>query len=645
MSRSKLFLLAAALLVLPARARSADFLGKPGAAWARDLASEKPEVRRSAAFALGKIGDGAAADLPKLVALIREDRDAGVREAAATAVGDVILAMREAGAAHWGATWPALKEALRDQSPKVKRAAAYAVGAFGPAAAEAVGDLKNALRDGTPAVRQNAAWALGRTGKAAGEEGVDLLCDRLRDDDPLVRRDAATALGDIGLPTASRAWKPLLELVRSEAGKRDAADDVLLRTALGKLVELLGNGNREITDTILPFLNEGTSENIQVAIRKVLKNLGGIGLESAAPARRAVIQEFKDAVQRGDGNAVLVILEKMANLCESENAKLSGTVQPILGLLRNEDPDTVRLAAFALARVGGPTARSAVPVLRAALRDFDTKVQEQAATFIGEMGQDAGDAAADLGDALRPDHTARVRARAAIALAKIGPASKPATKQLVDTLRSEDTPDMRDLMVRRLSAEVFGKMGYPSNRDALPVLLDVAGRDPNPAVRQRCIDVFFFVEPGDFPGMKNSSGRSAEDVLTDVLSDPTLKDIPVVKYDAARALAYNLRDRAPDKTADVLLEMIANEKLLVYKGTDATVTSVGSEGSSGNTRQDQRLEGDARYMAAQGLALMGAKSKGRADVMAALRKAKNDTTDKSGRLAAEAAKALKELGE
>src|SRR5260370_41943611 len=95
MSLPKPMALTAALVMLlaPAHARAADFLGKSVAVWARDLSSDKAEVRRSAAFAPGKIGAGADYALPKLAALVQHDRGAGVLAAAAAATGDVGLAI------------------------------------------------------------------------------------------------------------------------------------------------------------------------------------------------------------------------------------------------------------------------------------------------------------------------------------------------------------------------------------------------------------------------------------------------------------------------------------------------------------------------------------------------------------------------
>ncbi len=562
--------------------------------------------------------------------------------------------MKGDGGGRWGATWPALRAALADASPRVKRSAAYAIGAFGADAKDAAPNLKAALRDfnkGAQVVRQNAAWALGRIGKAAGDDTVDLLCDRLADEDPLVRRDAAEALGDIGLPTAGRAWKPLLELVRIEGAKRDAADDVLLRTALAKLTKLLDNQNKQIIDTLMPLLNGRNSEEVRrqivPAINAVLQNLGAIGLQEATVAREGALQRYRESLQQAQAQQnlepLLAGLKNLADLAREENRKVGPVFDPLTQLLRNEDPDTAMLAAFALIRVGGPMARPAVPVMIHTLSNPDPTKQEQAATFLGELGPDAADAVTALAAAVQQDRAVPVRSRAALALTKIGAEAVRATPQLLEALRSADTPETLKEDVRKLIAEVFLQMGYPNSREAMPHLLDFIAKDANLGMRQRCIDVFIFMEAADFPKIRSANGRSAEEVLTAVLSDRSADASPIVKYDAARALALNLRDKAPEKAADLLLEMLTNDNLKIYGGTDATVTSIGSEGTTGTTQQNPRLEGDARFLAANALGVMGSKAN-RRDVIDALKKATTDDKDKTGRLKAEAKKALSLIG-
>src|SRR5687768_16006565 len=78
-------LAATALLAAPA---PAIFLGRSAQAWAHDLSSSRPEVRRNAAFALGKMGREAGPALRGLRNLLN-DAEAPVREAAANALGEL----------------------------------------------------------------------------------------------------------------------------------------------------------------------------------------------------------------------------------------------------------------------------------------------------------------------------------------------------------------------------------------------------------------------------------------------------------------------------------------------------------------------------------------------------------------------------
>ncbi len=125
-----------------------------------------PRLRRSAAFALGRIGDDALPAVPALIRRLRDDSDAGVRDMAASAIGDIARASKGGAREMWTEVVRPLLHALKtDTDAHVRRSAAYALGAFGSLAAGAVDVLSAALRDEAPSVRQNAAWALGQIGR------------------------------------------------------------------------------------------------------------------------------------------------------------------------------------------------------------------------------------------------------------------------------------------------------------------------------------------------------------------------------------------------------------------------------------------------------------------------------------------------
>src|SRR5262249_52821730 len=150
-------------------------------------------------------------------------------------------------------------KALReDVDPRVKRAAAYALGTFGPLAAGSIPALKEALRNKNPGVRQNAAWALGRIRDRVDGTCVAELCDLLRDPDVLVRRDAAGALGELGQSKdkdpVRAAARPLIDLVRTDR------DDVVRKTGLDALARLTTPAHQEPARDLFPLLESKDPE-------------------------------------------------------------------------------------------------------------------------------------------------------------------------------------------------------------------------------------------------------------------------------------------------------------------------------------------------------------------------------------------------
>src|SRR5262249_29453602 len=65
--------------------------------------------------------------------------------------------------------------------------------------------------------------------------------------------------------------------------------------------------------------------------------------------------------------------------------------------------------------------------------------------------------------------------------------------------------------------------------------------------------------------------------------------------------------------------MLRDKRLLVYEGSGADVTGSNVEGTKGGATVAMKLGGDARFLAAQALAQIGAKAKRRTDVLNALK--------------------------
>ena len=144
---------------------------------------------------------------------------------------------------------PALIAALKDQDPRVRRQAAWALGAIDdtravPGLIQALEDADERTRsagrlgarrdrrsvapcqrcrersaDKTPAVRKQAAWALGAIDDRVR---VDALVRALSDEQPGVREQAAWALGAIG---DGRALSALLVALKDDSAgvRRQAA--------------------------------------------------------------------------------------------------------------------------------------------------------------------------------------------------------------------------------------------------------------------------------------------------------------------------------------------------------------------------------------------------------------------------------------
>lgn len=379
MNRTSLAVLAGLFFASAAQAQSSVFLDKSVDQWANELNNAKPQVRRSAAFALGRIGYNAWPRCPDLVTRLESDSDASVRDMAAASLGDIMKALSGGNMEAWKKCSPALSKALDDADARVRRSAAYALGAFGQSDEQFPGAFRNALqdkkdetthrdavairdalraalKDKEASVRQNAAWALGQLHEEAGS-AADALRECLSDKNALVRRDAATSLGFLG-KAAAAAVPSLMEMVKSEP------DTVVRKAALGSLVPLVGPDHRRYARFLQP-------------------------------------------------------------------------------LLQDKDPEVAVDSAVVLAKIGGEEAKEAVPVLRKALKDADAEVQEKSVIALSEMGPQAKDAIFDLAEVLRRGKVTKVRCGAALALAHIRAAAEPVALDIAEVLKPTEPVDVR----------------------------------------------------------------------------------------------------------------------------------------------------------------------------------------------------------
>jgi HEAT repeat protein len=160
--------------------------------------------------------------VPRLVELLR-DPEPEVRRTAAQALGKI---------ADPGTATP-LVDSLSDPDPLVRKYSAWALGNIGEPALKAAGlPLVKALGDSSEEVKEAAAQALGGvvSSAGAGQSLVELVMDALRDPTVQTRRAAVSALG---LLEAGSAYLALLEALRDD----DAAVRQGAVAALGELAD------------------------------------------------------------------------------------------------------------------------------------------------------------------------------------------------------------------------------------------------------------------------------------------------------------------------------------------------------------------------------------------------------------------------
>lgn len=147
------------------------------------LQDPSPDVRRSAALALGKIG------LKEAVLPLRDrldDPDPQVREFAVWALGSFGEPVRKQ-------VGVALTRMLHDPVPTVQEAASLALGALGRSP-EIVGELEEAVESDKVHTRR---WAVHGLGYLEVRSAFPSLVRVLKDHDSVVRQEALAAMGEL----------------------------------------------------------------------------------------------------------------------------------------------------------------------------------------------------------------------------------------------------------------------------------------------------------------------------------------------------------------------------------------------------------------------------------------------------------------
>lgn len=539
-------------------AQTGDFLGRNASEWVKQLAVKDAGQRRGAAFALGRIGAEAELYLPRLLERALKDDNPAVRETAAMAIGDVLQALEQRardqvakGDRLQGDVLAALEEPVQERVRKgeipFSEATALYVKRQSSRHWDAVGSalLSRLDQEKDGGARRGLIHALGAFG-SADKQVVPALLRALKDPSPSVRRNAAWALGRAG----------------SAGGE----------SAVRALCTLLNDGE--------PLVR-----------RDAATALGDMGLPLAGPALRPLLDLVDRESKKDTGDAVVLrtALDKIVALIVEGDQDLANRLYPYL---ETDDPEITLTTAFALANLGGPRSQPAVKVLRAALKNDDPQVQEQAAAALGHMKKEAAPAVLDLAEALTAP-TPGVRRKAVVALAQLGPLAEPAVPQLARALKGTEETDPE---VRRYAAEALYFVNTPGNEKALPILVEVIRTDRDPMIKLMAIVVLLHI--------KDIKPHDAEKTLLALVNDD--RAIDVHRREAARVLALHLGDSSPDKVGEVLLDMLRATNLQLYQGAEVRAGNTGE--NAGAAAVKENTGGDARFLAAEALGWMGRKA-------------------------------------
>ena len=282
-------------------------------------------------------------------------------------------------------------------------------------------------------------------GRIQAQEAIPAILGVLQDKSrhEIERGGACRALGLMGKP----ALPTLAEALKSSDvfGRKYAAAAL---SAMGDL-----GGRKQVPEAISLLLEAMKDEDEEVRNAAV----GCFGFEVAftpefaGPYLLKALQHKNPFVRAGTAEASIRL---KVNAAEAEK-----TLIELLGHPNIE----VRLQALGgLGHEECSYGKAAVPPLRVALKDKDSRVRAGAALALSCQGPAAEPALGDLLKLLKEDKDERVRANAVTALGSIGPAAKEAVPALIDALKN-------DSLIHWRAINALGDIG-PNARAAIPLL-------------------------------------------------------------------------------------------------------------------------------------------------------------------------------
>jgi len=409
-----------------------------------------PDYRREALLVLPKIGAPTRTDVGALADLTGDVAFPEGRLYALDALAALGVDARPA--------LLSLCTALRDRDPAVRRKAAEAIGAVGPAARDmARRDLIDALRDADPDVAAAATAALAKTGPPSVAEAASLQV-LLQDKAEAARRFGLNGFRDLGPDAADFA--PSLE--DSIAG--DASPE-LRSLAIAALCRMAPAAPRT-ADAFTRALADADPE-VRRAAAAALAKMGAD--RGALPGLLVALGSDDEATGQAAEDAL-------------KTAKLSASqVEAVGDALRTKNA-ALRLRVLALLKSLGADAAPAVPGMCAVLKDGPGEPRQQVFALLTALGPAARGAGGALDDLLADDKFV-VRMDAAVALAAVeGADAAEAVPALMEALRVEKLDDAAEAAERDRAVKALGRIGAPAVKPLAAALEgEFAGGGPQTA--------------------------------------------------------------------------------------------------------------------------------------------------------------------
>ena len=519
-------------------------------------------VRKDAAYTLGKLGPNAKIAIPLLIETLKDEK-VDVREAAVYALGCIGQEAKT--------IVPALIDLLKDENFGVRKTAVSALGNIGVAAIPAI---LNALKDeiGSSSLlgeEKPIEKAARKIFKRIGSDAVPALVKALKDD--TVRLAAIDALGFVG-QEAKSALPALIEVLKCEnADVLHATADALRKIALER-----GTVNL-IIDILIKALKNKNYDNI--------RREAAFALSHFFPENRTAVPALTEALKDENVNVRRNAAHSLVYMFHREE-----TVIPVLvEALKDEDVDVCITAMEDLGRIGS-SAKVAVPILLELLRNKNTTIRRHAVYALVSISTEVEPAIPVLIEALKDKNEYYHRQMAAYTLGKIGQKAKAAIPTLIDDMLIDNDDIMRNAAVFALR-----DIGVIS----VPAILDVLEDEIS--------------KPGGFSGEENhiedaagnvikGIGANAVDILTESLKDNSIR--------CAAAYALGLLGADAKAAVPILIEALKDKKTDFRTNVIQTLGNIGSEANTAVPILIELLKDDnVRWCAIDALGNIGSASK------------------------------------